>query len=85
MTKYDIIKLPGASPDLVKKALNDRSEEGWILEFVDNGWFILARWEDEYVEDKEGTPKEDTPLTNENIGNPVIHDSMDIPSSSVIS
>ena len=52
MTKYEIVKLPGASSDLVENALNKRAEEGFILEFVDNGWFIMAKWEEDEKKEK---------------------------------
>ena len=45
MIKYKIVKLAGASPDLVEKALNKRAEDGFYVEFVDNGWFVLSKWE----------------------------------------
>ena len=47
MMKYKIVKLPGASPEVVEMALNKRAEDEFTLEFVDNGWFILSKWDHE--------------------------------------
>lgn len=63
MTKYEIVKLPGASPDLVTAALNKRAKEGFILEFVDNGWFVLAKWEEDEATKNIPMP---IPMTREN-------------------
>ncbi len=51
MMKYEVVKLPGASPELIKEALNRRAEKGFLLEFVDAGWFIMSQWD--HSEDEE--------------------------------
>ena len=56
MMKYKIVKLAGASPEVIEEALNKRSKDGFYVEFVDNGWFIMSKWD----------PDEEIPLTREN-------------------
>jgi len=50
MMTYKIVKLPGASADLVEIALNKRAREGFTVEFVDNGWFIMSKWDYDLTE-----------------------------------
>jgi flavin-binding protein dodecin len=53
MMKYKIVKLPGASPEVIEEALNKRAEDGFTLEFVDSGWFILSQWDYDDVDEDE--------------------------------
>lgn len=59
MMKYKIVKLPGASPDLVEIALNKRAEEGFTVEFVDNGWFVMSQWDYDEDEDTDQVKNKD--------------------------
>jgi len=50
MREYKIVKLHGASPEVMEMALNKRAKEGFYLEFVDSGLFILSKWTDDLTE-----------------------------------
>ncbi len=44
MIEYKIFKILTAAPPLVIEAeLNELVSEGWIIEFIDNGFLFLAR------------------------------------------
>ena len=47
MIKYKVIKNAGAKPGSIEKWLNQYAEEEFYLEFVDNGYFVMAKWESE--------------------------------------
>lgn len=53
MVEYKLFKLRSASKNLasVNKGLNKLAEEGWIIEFFDDSWIIMARIKEKEEED----------------------------------
>lgn len=59
MREYKIVKLHGASPEVMEMALNKRAKEGFYLEFVDSGLFILSKWTEDLTESEKEKLKGD--------------------------
>ena len=51
MYTYKVIRKPGSSADAVSRALCEAAKEGWYLEFVDNGDYVMAKWDNGVDED----------------------------------
>ncbi len=53
MVEYKLFKLRSAAANLasVNKGLNELAEEGWLIEFFDSGWILMARIKEKEEED----------------------------------
>jgi hypothetical protein len=54
MMKYKLVRKPGAPASAVENALNEAAEEGYCVEFVTNGDYLMSLWADDLCTTKNG-------------------------------